>query len=34
MGAPFLKAFKTRLDGAQDSLIQWEAALPMTGGWN
>ncbi len=32
--APFLGAFKAKLDGALDSLIWWVAAPPMRGGWS
>ena len=33
VGAPFLEAFKARLDGALGSLSWWAVALPMAGGW-
>lgn len=29
--APFLEAFKNRVDGALSSLLQWVASLPMEG---
>jgi len=32
--APFLQAFKARLDAFLGSLIHCLAALPMAGGWN
>jgi len=29
--APFLEAFKARLDGTLGSLVQWELSLPVAG---
>ena len=34
VNAPFLEAFKARLDGALGSLSWSVAALPMARGWN
>ena len=34
MDAPFLEAFKARLDGAVSDLVWWEMFLPIAGGWN
>ena len=34
MDAPFLQAFKARLDVALGSLVCWLAALHIAGGWN
>jgi len=33
VNAPFLEAFKARLDGPSSSLVQWEESLPIAGGW-
>ena len=32
--APFLEAFKARLDAALGSLVWWLATLHIAGGWN
>ena len=34
INAPFLEAFKARLDGTASNLVWWEVSLPIAGGWN